>query len=206
MKCSTRPTRGKLGWRQRAGRERGRIQQDRQRISCALRGGCVATRHTLLAWIYRRAVSNLIGRVRKVGFGETSVDVTPVIAELQRHAEEGTLLRLTQALAPLPDSPFQQFVRNAVATNSEQLQLHGAEERATYYLRVLALLGVLYEFERVYRMIFGSQIELMRSAVPGPVTAETARRLYDRAPVRTALPDFTFEQWLGFLVETGWLA
>lgn len=70
--------------------------------------------------------------------------------------------------------------------------------------RYLAAYQIVYSFENLYNLIFGSQISALQHLNVGGETKETIKKLfYD--PVATLLPEFfqkyPFEQYLNFLVS-----
>jgi len=73
-------------------------------------------------------------------------------------------------------------------------------------IRHLAVTQLMNRFERTYRLIFGSQIELLRLAnQSGPLQTAAAEPIFEAA--KSAAPEFygeyTFEQWLDFLRKQG---
>jgi hypothetical protein len=65
---------------------------------------------------------------------------------------------------------------------------------------------VLRAHDAVYRLIFGSQLELLLLAnTPSPPNTELARSLYDQAAANFVelYEDFSFDAWLNFPIRMG---
>jgi hypothetical protein len=77
-------------------------------------------------------------------------------------------------------------------------------ETTEVLIRHLAVTQLLHRGEVLYRVIFGSQLAAMHKLnVKGPLTEAEIRPLYEKA--RNRYPrfyaDYTFEQWMGFLLR-----
>jgi hypothetical protein len=92
--------------------------------------------------------------------------------------------------------------------HSDLLELIGSNTtdqiEALEYLA--AALNVQLSHERNYNTIFGSQLGLLAQANAG-VTPEMARALYEKAKAAnpTLYSTYTFDQWIGFLINSGLL-
>jgi hypothetical protein len=78
-----------------------------------------------------------------------------------------------------------------------------SEETAQILIRHLAATQLLYKAERVYRLIFGSQIAALRFLNEnGQQPAESLRPMFERARSRSPkfYGEYPFEEWIGFLV------
>jgi len=161
--------------------------------------------------LFRADVSRLIPRLREIGPTGAKLDPAQK-ADAQRAAAEQVSDPSRIVLKDLPG-----LARTDAIANLERV-LHAAlvnippEEQVDRLVRLLAEARIATEFEKIYRLIFGSQIAGLRElnsrhSVP---TAE-ARRRFDEEVV-PANPDFyrgeqfTFEQWLGFLRNSGLVA
>jgi hypothetical protein len=88
-----------------------------------------------------------------------------------------------------------------VAVRAESDQYQPGTDRERYLVRVVAMLVTVLIFEKVWLMIFGSQLKALQQLNIGMLTYEEIRRYYDDAAKGS--PDFyknvAFEMWLGFL-------
>jgi len=81
-------------------------------------------------------------------------------------------------------------------------------EREKVLLRFLASARASFHFERVYRLIYGSQIEALKYLVSrgaGGIPKTELKPLYDAAAQSYPLiyPKVTFDDWVRFLQTTG---
>jgi hypothetical protein len=69
----------------------------------------------------------------------------------------------------------------------------------------VASLNIQLSHERNYNLIYGSQLRLMEQMIGGGISVEVARRLYEeaKAAFEEVYRNYTFEQWIGFLVRSG---
>ena len=102
-------------------------------------------------------------------------------------------------------SPVIAQVEEAICRELEQAP-KGAEYQRALLVRALAIARVLLTHEGNYRVIFSTQIMLLKSLNDRSVqTVEQARFWYD--VFHTRLPDvpITFEEWLRFLQNAGYV-
>jgi hypothetical protein len=102
--------------------------------------------------------------------------------------------------ARLEIPPAARKIREILAAGSER---YAPEERSERLLDAAAVMTLNLGFEQAYRLIFGSQLELLRRAAAGPVTFDDARAIYERSPVTKQGAAFPFARWLDFLVQYG---
>lgn len=146
-------------------------------------------------WVFRSPLGQLISRlnqikVRGVGFEtlpppqqETNISAAE---EIQRDSGSVVLAaRENQIRSDLDGRPFKD----------------NANEREKYLIRRLADTSLVYEFERAFWLLWGSQIralQFLNSATGDPCAhLETVRSLYGENV--NELEGITFEQWWGFL-------
>jgi hypothetical protein len=166
----------------------------------------------LIALIFRAPLVRLIDRTRGVKVGQNAIDASgdaPKAAIAQQKEATPPVPEMVPALHAMPASnavygPFEEPIRKEI----EQLNLPRELERAWLY-RFIAVARVERVHEINYRLIFGSQIQLMllaRSAAPPDETR--ARQLYDAAAADSPniYSNFTFENWIGFPINAGLLS
>jgi hypothetical protein len=112
---------------------------------------------------------------------------------------------MSHALPPPNEvyAPMEQQIQAALT----QIKLPADVEKA-WLIRTVATVRVQRAHEIVYRLVLGSQINLMLLAnTPTPPTIEKAREIFDQA--RSAFPaiynNFEFEAWRQFPVRAGLL-
>jgi hypothetical protein len=155
-------------------------------------------------------LSALIGRIRSVKVGDHSVDASGDVSEQQKRIETtGTTgsvsVPTTHALPPPSEvyAPLEQETRNASAAAN----LPADVERA-WLIRAIAVTRVMRGHEMTYRVITGSQLELMlRANSAAPPNMDRAREMYEAT--KAAFPDFykafSFETWANFPIHSGLL-
>jgi hypothetical protein len=175
----------------------------------------IAVIGVVAAVILRAPLARLIDRIRKFNIGKNAIDATGDAPKAAIGQQKETLPPATEpatemvpASHAMPASnvvyhPFEDPVRK----NFEQLNLPRELERA-WLCRQIAIARVERLHEINYRLILGSQLELMllaRSAAP-PDEAR-ARQLYDGAAA--SFPDlyrnFAFEDWVRFPINAALL-
>src|SRR5262249_1573960 len=76
-----------------------------------------------------------------------------------------------------------------------------------WLIRAVAIFRVWAAHERTYRLITGSQLELLLRANTAPVKTDTARQMYETAKANHPnwYNDFAFETWVSFPMNVGFL-
>jgi hypothetical protein len=159
----------------------------------------------------RAPLGRLIDRIRRVNVGQHGIDATgdaPKAAIALQKKETAPAAPETVPTHVMPPSspvygPFEDPIRKDV----EPLNLPREVERAWLYRNIAAArIERLHEIN--YRLILGSQIDLMLAArSASPPDELRARQLYDRAAAH--FPDlyraFAFEDWIRFPINAGLL-
>ena len=159
----------------------------------------------IIAAVYKVEIRALVPRLRRAG--PTGVEFDP--AGQQQAA-------VTAANNPAPGQlrQFPGMVRTPAIARIERL-LHtqlaaltnmSDEEKRDFLIRVLAQAQLEATFERIYNMIFGSQIvALRRLNEMGRVSVEDARAFFE--PYTSQYPliynAYSFDQWAEFLKTIG---
>jgi hypothetical protein len=161
----------------------------------------------------RPQIKALIDGLRKRGFKGWGAEATPE-EEVRQLPTAAASPALTPLSADSP-SPFELsdngYFRSQVVQVTQRvaaINFASPEEKHKWLMREGAGAVVRADFEKLYRLIWASQMELLGGAnQSGGVTHETALRYYDAA-AQTAphvYPQYTFDQWIGFLRGTGFI-
>ena len=162
--------------------------------------------------IFRSPLVQLISNVRRASYGKTSIEWSgdpKAAAEQQKEAESSAqeprlpMVPANAALPPPSDvhAPIEREIRTA-------LDNLPAEVKQAWLIRAFAVARVERIHEIVYRLIFGSQLDLVLAAnTQTPPDKAGAAQIYERA--RAAFPDayaaFNFDAWLHFPIAMGLL-
>lgn len=164
--------------------------------------------------VFRRQLAQLLPRVREVGPAgvkiaapdQTAVDLSPEPIE---HSTTAASLPAPAGgvLLPTASAPLSLF-EDSIRRDLGNLPVHDASSREHVLVRGLAATQMELAFERIYAVIFGSQIRLLKDAnVMKIITAEYAFQIYTEA--KSAWPAFhvnrPFEMWRDFLTGSGLL-
>jgi hypothetical protein len=163
---------------------------------------------TVFSLIFRSPIDGLIRRVKGVKVGEHSVDASGDVSQQQQKKIETTVTPTTPSNAhtlPMPSeiyAPLEKETRDALAVDSLP---HDVEK--AWLLRVVAVWRVWHGHEKAYRLITGSQLELLLRANTAPLKMDMARQMYEAA--KANYPDmyreFSFETWVTFPINAGLL-
>jgi len=159
--------------------------------------------------IFRSPLDGLIRRIKGVKVGEHSVDASGDVSAQQKKVE--TTATPTTPTVPNPRAlpppseiygPRENETRDVLAAES----LPPDVEKA-WLLRIVAVWRVWYAHEKAYRLITGSQLELLLKANTAPLKMDTARQIYEAAKVNYPdwYEDFSFETWVTFPMNAGLL-
>jgi hypothetical protein len=94
--------------------------------------------------------------------------------------------------------PLEEAVRNALPADRVP------EVQQAWLIRGLVMTSVMRTHDAVYRLIFGSQLDLLLQAnTPSPPNTEQARAMYDVAAANfpEMYTDFSFDAWLDFPIR-----
>lgn len=138
----------------------------------------------LFVFLFRHQIAELIKRITGVsGPGGARIDISP------------------QAAAELPEGPTGGALDAALQEAEAKVQQH--QQSATYYY-------VLWLFENIYRVAYGTQLGLLfaaRSSGTNGLDEETVKVIFERhlELVRKTLPEYqySFALYIGFLNNNG---
>lgn len=166
--------------------------------------------------MFRRPISGLIDRCRRLGFGDKSIDLSDSIpqtaAQQQQKQVEAPPTDIISATVPaahaLPPTNelyigIENEIREALATAKVPPEIEKA-----WILRGIAVARTERTHEIVYRTILGSQISLLLQAnTVTPPNLDKAREIYEAA--KSAFPaiytSFSFESWISYPLHIGLL-
>jgi len=153
--------------------------------------------------VFKQPICRLIDRVRRVGVGNTGIDAasgtqTGGVASQLSAADELLKTFDNALLLQREEEIRREFEKNNLAQGSD---------RDRVLIRFLAGLSITLYFERTYSIIWGSQIgvlEILNQFRESGVEIEIFRHSYEQAAVRepNLYRDYTFEGWLGFMVDS----
>lgn len=157
----------------------------------------------LVGFRFRREVSRILSGNWKASAGSFQVEVAQHVAE---SPEKEIAARISAApLLVIDNEAVRIAVDNVLATLATH-QIDTLEKVRTTMVPVFAKLSVELKHERNYRLIFGSQIRLLKLLNDfGPRRASECRPLYD-AVVKNETEfyrDYPFESWLQFVIGSG---
>jgi hypothetical protein len=160
-------------------------------------------------FILRSPITQLIGRARRAGFGDKSIDFSPTTAEQQKTLEPPTSTAVALSVpaeAALPQ-PMEIYtaIENEMTTALETSK-YPPEIQKAWLIRAVAVNRIMRNHEMVYRLILGSQIELLLAANSAPPPDMTrTHQIFDAA--KAAFPNiysnFSFDAWLHYLLNAG---
>jgi len=164
--------------------------------------------------VFRRSIAALIERVRKVGHGQWAAEadappeqkvtppvVTEALAQATGKKAEPQVVA-DQILEKVLKSPLIADVEEKLKADFARNGLTAGEpETLRVTTTLLATSMVIAEFERLYNVIWTSQIEILRASNDRSLTVEEIRKHYDQAAARTPVvyEKDSFDRYLGFL-------
>lgn len=168
----------------------------------------------VIAWVFREPVKAMIGRVRQLSVFGGKADFTASDAISHRQSAEGSTTVSLPALAdtnnlPPPDPVFD-ILDGQLATVLEQHVMGGDNVKLAWAIRQRSISEANRIHETNYRVIFGSQIEALKSLnVVGTGAVSEFEALYETVranPVwETVHKDRTFDQWGRFLIDAAYV-
>lgn len=159
----------------------------------------------MILWVvllFRKEIAEFIPRIVRVG--KEGVEASPA-ARLQNVPEQDPNEAEELAKARYAQSPTPQFIKELEKELWSELEQTPQEERLHLAVRSLAYARTAVRSERVYSVIFGSQIRALRELInpARTITIDDLKSHYEDG-VKAANPafykDFPFEAWFGFLV------
>jgi hypothetical protein len=171
--------------------------------------------------LFRKPLSDAIGRAKSVSVGENrGIDLSgpgpqaQIEAQKEAHKEAPNPLPAPQpqsgGVPPLPPpnplyAPIEEELRRRV-----EIAFPGAQDtQMAWALRVAAQATIERNHEQIYRIIFGSQIFVLKEInVRGALTVGEAKRVYEMAKQNypQIYENYPFEAWGGYVIDQGLVA
>lgn len=152
---------------------------------------------------FRKEIKSAFSRIREVGPTGVKLD------NAQEAVQQQTITTIPGPTVAEAISGFKQLISAeqldlAVADLMRDLEARtqNLQERVQLATHAAAALNIQLTHERVYRLIFGSQLlAIVRANELGGVTEDGVKAIYDEAASRfpELYKDFTLEQWKAFL-------
>jgi hypothetical protein len=158
--------------------------------------------------IFRSPITKLLGRARRAGFGDkTILDFSPTPAEQQKALEPPSAIAASMVRADAIRPPPLEIYAEIERETSTVLEAskYPPDLQIAWLTRAVAVHRVLRDHEIVYRLILGSQIELLFAANTAPLpNMVRAHQIFDAAKARFSdlYINFSFDAWLQFLLNT----
>jgi hypothetical protein len=155
----------------------------------------------ILLWRLRRQIGGFIDRALEIGVGGARV-----LAQAPRPQTTGAAATPGAAPQIVGRGPGDPVVQEAERLLRENLHLDAAqdtEHQVRTLLGTAAQLSIAWVCERAYSSIFGSQIGALQFLNSQPATRGIVRTNYDVAAANNSelFEHYSFDQWLGFLVN-----
>ena len=143
-------------------------------------------------------------RTKKIGFGGKAIDFSePKVTELQQLQASATADQITNN--PLgPPTPTVAEIEQSITKWLGALN-EGEDAKRRRLIRATAMMNLQHDFEVVYRLIFGSQLEVLLRANAGSLDEAGADALYQNAKAQFPIVHLggSLDGRLGFLVNHG---
>ncbi|MBI5711259.1 MAG: hypothetical protein HZC42_13305 [Candidatus Eisenbacteria bacterium] len=158
----------------------------------------------IILLIFCRPLYRLLDRIRYLRLGEARIGTRAPQEKGPGGAPDPTKQR-----PPLPEQeagPLLSFVRNAIRESLEARGLSTEADRVRALVDDVAVWSLSARCERIYGLIFGSQIDALQLLnSPNLVSAEIIRPYYNTAAASAPAlyAAYPFEQWLAFLSSWG---
>jgi len=162
---------------------------------------CLVVMETLDSWpvagvviaiafflMFRKPIIRLVDRIKSIG------PKGVVTAPLEQQVPVGP------AAAELPGVFDNQLLAQIEARITELIPRSAERERTL--TRYTATFGIAYLFEKIYGMIWGSQLSALQflNSSAGGADVDDLRPFYEKSVAQTRIPNETFERWLSFLL------
>jgi hypothetical protein len=146
---------------------------------------------------FKKPIERLLDRTKKIG--TTGLDASAVTA--QETAIERVPTAADELLGRFDDAMLR-LREDAIRLELEQRRVDNPADRERVLIRHLAAAQVYAGFERVYRVIFGSQLQMLQALNSmGTAHKDNLKRHYDFAAILEPgfYASYSYDQWLHFL-------
>jgi hypothetical protein len=151
-------------------------------------------------FIFRKPILLFVGGMKEICVGNTKFSAD---LNVRQEAEKPADISKTEALANSFQSPMLVELENAMRERLGK-EVKNPAEREKILIKHLAVTAISHEFERVYRVIFGSQISALQIfASQELVSPENLLPIYEQAKRNYTefYRSISFDSWLKFLVD-----
>ena len=155
----------------------------------------------LFIFVFRKSLEGLISRITSIGKSGVKTSAAP---EAQRELEKKEAAQ--EFLRAIGDSIVLQEAEERIRSSLKEKGLETEGDTISVLIRHLAVTQILVEFERIYNLIFGSQIwllkklnELVGQGIPEHIVRshfEDVKELY-----KDQLGEWSLDQYLKFLLD-----
>jgi hypothetical protein len=150
-------------------------------------------------FIFRPQVAALIGRTKKFGKdGLETYENQPAQPSEQKKGVDEFIRSF--------DNPLLLEAEALILKDLENRKIHAAADREKALVRALAAANIIQHFERVYGLLWGSQLSTLRFLNPRDTGAERSELVSIYEAAKAEYPgwyqDYPFDRWLGFLRQT----
>lgn len=150
--------------------------------------------------VFREPIARLIDRT-------TQVSKKGIQAESPREQKADTSISKVDEFLRVYDNQLLLESEKFIQTHLDSLHPKDATEREKFLLRNFAALAITWSFDRIYYLIYGSQIaalHYLNDNRNSPLTTEHIHPFFDDAVNKfpNVYSSYGFEGWLGFLVTS----
>jgi hypothetical protein len=169
---------------------------------------------TAFLLIFRKQIAGLLDRISHAGYGDKSIEFALPASSAQQQKTMPTAADVAvpaatvpaQVAAP-PASEVYAAIEKEIVDALKAANYPTELERA-WLIRTIAATRVARAHEIAYRLILGSQLNLLLAANSlAPPDMNAARALYENAKVSSpaVFENFSFESWLNWPINSGLL-
>ena len=160
----------------------------------------------VIALIFRRSIKDLIGRTKKLKGGNFGLEteVNQSGDQMGLKSSNSKLEEIEKGLHIISDDTRKHFAAQII-NDTKLEEAKSEEEKAKILFAYCEALYFYFQFERVYSLIFGSQIRILNHLNSSfHETTESIKFFYDSAVERNPeLSKYPYEDYLDFLKFQG---
>lgn len=156
---------------------------------------------------YREEIGRLIDRTKSIGRGGLATTDAATMATIQQEAKEAVdKPSAADELLKSFDNQLLVEQENLIANFLNEKNIKSAAERERVLTRYLASSYIISRFEGIYQTIWGSQLralEMLNASVPDGLPLVAVEPWYEvgKANYPAMYGDYTFEQWLAYMLR-----
>lgn len=158
----------------------------------------------IIAMIFKKSISSLINRTKSIKGGKYGLEIEPSKQQKKvskRLPETKSKKEEIEKRLNLLSDDTRNKLQEAIKKETDFDKLNTEEDKIEAILRYSEVLYIILNFERIYYLIFGSQIRLLNHLNSSyNQTINMTKFFYDNAVGRNPhLKDYSYEQYLSFL-------